>query len=72
MKGGRAFRWLRCLLRSRACAKSGSGGCSRIVYGNARRGLDDMQQWSVTVRVILEGNLPGQRLGKKEEEKVWA
>jgi hypothetical protein len=46
--------------------------CSRIVYGNARRGLDDMQQWSVTVRVILEGNLPGQRLGKKEEEKVWA
>jgi hypothetical protein len=48
------------------------GVCSRIVYGNARRGLDDMQQWSVTVRVILEGNPPGQRLGKKEEEKVWA
>ncbi len=48
------------------------GVCSRILHRDARRGLDDMQQWSVTVRLILEGDLPGQRLGKKEEEKVWA
>jgi hypothetical protein len=26
----------------------------------------------VTMRLILEGDLLGQRLGKKEEEKVWA
>jgi hypothetical protein len=46
--------------------------CSRIVRGNARHGLDDMQQLTVTTRPTIDGDLPGQRLDKKEEEEVWA